>query len=292
MNCKNCGALLNPSDKFCQNCGKVVEGPVDQMNTTTNMGATFTNVNADPSMAMPSAGNGPETVQPLQQAQPINQNYSMATNQNPKNNNILIIIMGVVIVILLVIIVVFALNTNKTDTTKKTEEGKTTTQPTTTQVSNTTNYVAGDYTYAIPNEYTVETEGDVIKMYDDEKAIWLEALAGYSLSMLSLDEVKTNLESLGITVLESKKQTYNGVEMMIFGGEYAGDKHLLAYANIDNGILYAEIININGEFDYDALENEVATMAKSAKYKASSNSIATNNVLDKLEKIIKNKKKN
>ncbi len=299
MNCKNCGTPLNENDKFCQNCGMVVDSPVAQTNNDPFMANQQVN-NQNNGIGMGNSQNV-QTLNmnnnPMQNnvnMQPFNQPPMNEFNTNPiankkGNSNMITIIMGVVIVVLLIVVVFLALNgsgTSKNNKDVKKEDP--TVEPT--KVSNTTNYVAGDYTFAIPNEFTVETNDTEITLYNEEKAMYMDTLAGYSTAMVSLDELKTNIEAAGIIVLDAKKETYNGVNMLIFGAEYNGEKRAIVYADIDNGILYAEIANISGEVDYDTVKNEFATIAKSAKYKATSNSIASSNKLKDLEKIIKSKK--
>ena len=42
MNCKNCGAPLNETDRFCQNCGMVINTPVTMENNQPNLEAMTT----------------------------------------------------------------------------------------------------------------------------------------------------------------------------------------------------------------------------------------------------------
>lgn len=310
MNCKNCGAPLNETDKFCQNCGMVVDQAAN-MNSASQDTITTSTMNQNPvqneGQILGTEGNqnvyaNANTMQtaytntPSQQVtQPMNSNgyapINNGINQKPKNNNIVLIVMGAVIVILLVVVIVLALNGSKSNTPVKTGEEPTTTTPTNTKNTNTTEIVLDNYTLTIPNEYTQEYVEDGIQLYTDEKCMFLGVLSGYSLTQIDMEMTKANIEASGYTVIESGKKQYNGVNMAVFGIDASGQKTLVVYAEIENkGLLAAEIMNISGELDYDLLENEFASIAKSAKYQSSSNSIATNDAYKKMEKFIGEKK--
>lgn len=280
MNCKNCGTPLNGTDKFCQNCGMVVD-QVANMNSASQEAINPNTMNQNGGQVMQSGqtNNGY-----------TNFNYGM--NQKPKNNNVIFSIMGVIIGVLIIVVIVFAMNGNKNNTPVKTDEEKTTpTTPTSTQNKNTTEIVVDNYTFTIPNEYTQEYVEEGIQLYTDEKFMFLGVLSGFSFTQIDMEMTKTNFENSGYTILESGKKQYNGVNMAVFGLEKSGQKMLAIYAEIENkGLLAAQLMNISGELDYDMLENEFAPIAKSAKYQTTSNSIATNDAYKKMEKFIGEKK--
>ena len=349
MNCKNCGAPLNEADKFCQNCGMVVDTlaatqnyGLDQTTMATpdtianiktntmenqtpaepilsgneileNVGNTSFQTNTQPmndTLQSPTVNMGMDNNQmyqaPVQNysqttnqvplGQPTNNNsftdFNMNNNSNRKNNNMIIILMGAVIVVLLIIVIFLALNTNKANTTQKNQEQQTpTTQPTNTENTNTTTVVLDKYTLSIPNEYTQETQGSGMTLYTDTKAMYLEVLEGNTLNQIDMELTKANIEASGYTVIESAKKQYNGVNMAVFGIEMSGQKQLIAYAELPNkAILCADIMNISGQLDYTILENDFAPVVKSAKYQATSNSIATGDTNKQMKKFIEGKK--
>lgn len=332
MNCKKCGAPLNPADKFCQNCGQAVEevltgenvinqntnvegtNPFTNTNTVqnTNVGGdehlfdTQTPTNTNTTTDNPFVTNNnmnnlntglnvgvgqPQNQMPNNTTTPLNNNfngYNQMQNFNNKksNNNMIMIILGVVIVILIVVIVVLAVNGNKSTT--GTSNKKNTETPTVTQTKTTTDTVLGNYTLSIPNEYTTQAATDAIYAYTEEKEMYLAILEGYKLAQLDLETTKAALTSEGYTVLEANSKTYGGVKMIVFGIDYNDTKELLVYAEIENNsILGAEIANISGELDYDTLEGDFASIAKSAKYGATTNSIKSSDISKNIEKFIK-----
>lgn len=292
MNCKNCGAPLNPTDKFCQNCGMVVDGTTntETLNPTGNQGVpnpiangSVQTMNPNPNMATPN--------QTMQQPMPgFNSTNGFTPKQ--KNNSLIMIIMGVVIVILLVIVVVLAVTgTKKEETKAPTTEEQDTTTPTNTENTNTSTIYLSGYSFKIPNTYIQEYSSDGgIELYSDDVAMYMSVMSGYSLSQVDLDGTKANIEADGYTVVEAKEETYGDANMMMFAIDLSGDRRIVAYADLPNSsLLYIEIVNISGEFDYDTLENVAAPIVESAEYGSTSNSIATDDFKKNVEGFIKKK---
>ncbi len=329
MNCKKCGAPLNPADRFCQACGQpvdattetlnqnqaqaeVVGNPNETLGAMSNNSATALNnetvLGANTGMAeqnqpMPNnnAFNATPTANPFEQPTQMNQNPFDTPNQmnnmnynipnatgNKNTNNIIMIVMGVVIVALIGVILYLTLGTKSTKATDKDTAKKENTTPTQTEVKNTTTTTLGKYTVQIPNEYEIDSNGEEMQIVSDTKFMYLTIIENASLQQINVNYVKANLESENLTVLETNTKSYGGVNMVVFGIDNSGNKEFIVYAEIANkGILGAEIVNLEGTLDYNLLENDFASIAKSAKYKSSTNSITTSKFAKKITKIKK-----
>ena len=76
--------------------------------------------------------------------------------------------------------------------------------------------------------------------------------------------------------------------MIVMGIDYNTYKQIYAYAPLENnGIICFNVLNINGEFDYDTLKNDAASIAKTAKYQLNSNNIKGNDKVKDIDKFIK-----
>lgn len=343
MNCKNCGAPLNETDKFCQNCGMVVNTPGTMENNQNNMETAATpnvmpnimenqtikaqpmpneNVDVLNAQSVPlqetvsnlngineQAGNTmdsfqqqtvsqmtQETTNPfgtmnntqmptggnMDPFQSMNNNNTNNFNYQPistnkKNSNMIVIIMGVVIVVLLGIVIFLALNTNKTQETKNTNNNNNGQVTTPTNVKNTTKVSYNGYTLEIPSEYEHESDETYLLLGTDEKMMYFYIVPNARLSQIDLNGTKTNLEDMGAEVVNTKKEQYNDVNMVIFEIEMSGEKGIIAFADFaDNAVVQVTYRNISNEFDYETLKNDIAPMIKSAKRQTASNSIAQN----------------
>ncbi len=292
MNCKNCGAPLNPTDKFCQNCGMVVDGTTntETLNPTGNQGVSNPMVN-DSVQTMNPNPNMPTPNPTMQQPMPgFNSTNGFAPK--PKNNSLIMIIMGVVIAILLVIVVVLAVTgTKKEETKAPTTEEQETTTPTNTENTNTSTIYLSGYSLKIPNTYIQEYSSDGgIELYSDDVAMYLAVISNANFSQVDLNGIKANIEAEGYTVVEAKEAQYEDVNMAVFAIDLSGDRRLVAYAELpNNSVLAIELVNISGEFDYDTLENVVAPIVESAEYGSTSNSIATDDFKKNIKDFIEQK---
>lgn len=325
MNCKKCGAPLNPADRFCQACGQ----PVDATTETLNQNQTQAEVVGNPNEAlgaMPNnsaatlnnetvlgtnAGmveqtqqvpnNTTPVVNPFEQPTQMNQNPFDTPNQmnnmnynipnatgNKNTNNIIMVIMGVVIVALIGVVLYLVLGSNSPKAVEKDKTKKEDTTPTQTEVKNTTTATLGKYTVQIPNEYEIDSDGEEMQIMTDTKYMYLTTIENASLQQINVNYVKANIENENLTVLETNTKSYGGVNMIVFGIDDSGNKEFIVYAEIANkGILGAEIANLEGTLDYSLLEDDLASIAKSAKYKSSTNSITTNKFAKNITKIKK-----
>ncbi len=326
MNCKKCGAPLNPADRFCQACGQPVDATTETLNQNQTQAEVVGNPTNEALGAVPNTStfqtngeavlgantgmveqtqqvpNNTPVVNPFEQPTQMNQNPFDTPNQmnnmnynipnatgNKNTNNIIMIVMGVVIVALIGVILYLTLGTKSTKATDKDTAKKENTTPTQTEVKNTTTTTLGNYTVQIPNEYEIDSVGEDMQIMTDTKYMYLATIEDATIQDVDMEYLKLTLEEdYGYTVLETNKKSYGGVNMVVFGIDNSGTKEFIVYANIaNNGILGAEIVNLEGTLDYNLLENDFASIAKSAKYKSSTNSITTSKFAKKITKIKK-----
>lgn len=98
MNCKNCGAILNPNQEYCTNCGTKVENAQSLDNNLYNNPSTENYINNY------NQNNNMVTNQGVNNQQNVFQNYptnqQQVNNSNKSNKGLIALIIGILVVVI------------------------------------------------------------------------------------------------------------------------------------------------------------------------------------------------
>ena len=254
MNCKKCGSPLSPEDKFCKNCGAVVEHD----NTPTNQ-----NMNG---------GN------PLPQQNTSNTPPSKIVNF--KNGNL--IVGAVVIVILIALAVIYVPKYLESDK-KDNNGGNSGTEPSTTTpapspISSQSYYKVNfqNFTFNIPDDIVYEIDTDEL-VISDEAGTWMSEIF---VMQGSFDKIKSNKSTLqsyfqqaGFTAKAAELKNISGTEFVTVELSASGISGIGAYTKLNSMYsLWTVSYNQDNDYDYDILKN-IAKISSNATYNNISDSI-------------------
>lgn len=282
MNCPKCNSPINEGDKFCQVCGNVLDNQqpaVSQPQTTAAPPQTPV-VNEQPVVAniqQPMASpNVNYNNQPMNNAMPMN-NQMNAIPQEPKKNNTVVMVLAAIIVILLaVVIYLFISSGNKEESAP--EEKVTPTEPEKEEVVTVkyTETVVNGYKFQLPEGYHAELyEGEVMLYNNDmDFEAYVQSMDG-NYDSINKETAKATFTSYGLTNVTYEEKTINNKKVLIFTGDYYGDKVEYIYikyslSKVVGAYVYYENANYKKDELYDILakvEIESSTYSSTAQNK-------------------------
>lgn len=301
MFCKKCGLELEPNNKFCKNCGQLVEqaqvnnasnvpnsqinnnysnsmntlGEMNYLNNQSNI--NYNNMNGYGQMSSNISNNNPSTnnnilgnMAPQNVYMPNNNSTSNNIFQNSNNNTPkgkggigLIIVIFILAVIAAFCVIALPKIFNK--------DGGSSTSNNTYKV----NY--NGYSFKIPNDLDYEiSEEDGLSIYSDAKG-WLIYLivedGNYEQIKINIEQVKSNLVSQGYTVTKNETKVYKNKEFLNIYVSYSGQEFVYSLVKFSNNKFFVlGIFDLNYSFD-DELFNTLASIISTAEYNSSSNSM-------------------
>lgn len=263
MNCKNCGSTLLQNDKFCQNCG----APVEQVNNSVEINNVPTpNPPVAPTFNNMEFNSNPNTPQ-----------------QKKNNNNIIFIIITMLLVAIIAGLIVFIVM-NKDDSKKDTNSNKQTVEQTdndtntnNTQTNNNDNNTTttndntmtlGNYTFTLPAGFTYSSVSSyvIIKNQTNDIGIVFEVISGsYSTYVGSVEQLKTQLTSLGYTVNSYTTKTVAGVNYLLFNCTNQGIQTTVYFGQLGSYNLVNGYIILQNTATTDQALTYISQIVNSAK---------------------------
>lgn len=254
MNCKKCGSPLSPEDKFCKNCGTLVENNDISTNQNTNV------------------------VTPLPTETP-----SSTPNQqvNVKKNDKIFLIGGIALIAIIVLVVVMViapkfLGKSKNDSNNSTS--KTTTTPAPSPMTSTSFYKVNfeDFTFKIPDNIVYEVNGDEL-LLSDEDGTWVTEVYVMQGSFNQIKNNKSRLQSYfqsnGFSSKAAEVKNISGTEFVTVELASGGISAIGAYAKLNSMYsVWTVTYDQDNGYDYNILKN-VASVISSATYNDVSSSI-------------------
>lgn len=261
MNCKKCGAQLSPEDKFCKNCGAVVEHD----NTITPQ-----NMNVGDSLPQQNTINTP------------NPNKTI----NFKNGNLIIgVVVIVVLVALAVIFVPKYFESTKKDNNVENSNTEPSTTPTPSPVSSKSYYKVNfeNFTFNIPDDMVYEIDSDEL-VISDEAGTWMSEIF---VMQGSFDQIKSNkstlqsyFQNVGFIAKPAEVKSISGTEFVTVELSASGISGIGAYTKLNSMYsLWTVTYNQDNDYDYNILSN-IASISSTATYNSMSNSIKPENKFD------------
>ncbi len=271
MNCSKCGAVLNPGDIMCSNCGNPVQnipvqvipsgdGIVNPNNTTVNM-STQTISPIIPKNAGELVSN---SVNPSNSSQNSNKSFNFL---NDKNKLLVFGIAGLGILIIFIGIVLGATGDKKEEKKDNKNESETV---------STIKYSYLDYDLPYLDGYLKQVSDEGLVLLDEKNniQILLSFFEEISLSDFkeSLPSIKTSLINNGFTFDDEEDKTISNVSWHLINVnlDNDGDKipGLFCFASMrEDVVLLAQVFNLSGvnkSFDYTL--NNLSKMILEANY--------------------------
>ncbi len=302
MNCKNCGTLLNPTDKFCLNCGTPVEAApvspvpvapaVPEVKVAENMATGLPVGQPVPPMAAPNPAtpvapiNATPVVPPVAPTMPgVIPNQPMAPSMPgvmpmqpaSKNNKKLFIIIGVIIAITVAIVValIFFLggddSSNSTNDTGKGDNTQEEEKPTPEAKKETSAVQFGNFTFNIPTDYVVNVKDEYVSFYNDKYYMEMAPYEGYTLALTQTSDIETTLTSMGVTNINVEEKTSNNKKYIVATGVYSGVEAAFVFSKSTTTYY---ISGFAYQFDYgfeDEIVDELINIMSETEYSSTSN---------------------
>ena len=303
MNCKSCGSMLEPGEKFCKKCGT----PVSEPQATTGM--------VPPAgIAMPNPetnnmGMGQQApVQPVQQVAPaqpmmggqapMQPQYQQPAPMQPqyqqpapmqqqfgapqkKNSMGIIIIVAVVAVVAIVAVIFLTKNKDSGNGGGDTPASNGGDQPVVT--TNTTKVKYNGFVFDVSDDFEYEVSGNNF-IIGDKGGTWAAKIELVSVPYDKIKSqkatVRSNFTKQGVKSSEGTVKSYGGLEFVAFEiSQNDGKQYIIGYAKANNSVTYG-VTAITSTFraNYDVLSN-AGTVLKTGKYEGGSSYITAGSEL-------------
>lgn len=286
MNCKKCGAILRPNDRFCTKCGAQVQ----EQNQAISGNEVVQNGNID------FAYGRPTNQQMNYNTQQVNNNSNGGQNTNSKNSGNIIKIAIIIVLILAVIgafvLLFYAISIANKDNKDDGRHEKTTN----TIAENTTTTKKPESTYTVKldgfelyipknliyEQETVQDNINVLKISNEDDTWMAEA----EIIPVSYQKAKSNRVELKSSIIDTYKsydpivsdpkiENIDGTEYVIIEAEIEDQKMLFAYGELNPTNCIAFTIQSEDTFDRDALK-ELAQIAANSCYVGNTSNIKVN----------------
>ena len=311
MFCKKCGFQLEPNDKFCKNCGQLIEV---QMNNGVNNanGQINSNLNTFTGYSNNQTSNS-NNYNNMENFNPVNvsnnnigstnsygqmnvpNSYDSMLNNIPSqsiytpNNNMMSsnrfvntsngnpngkgnVAIIIVIFVLAVIAAFCVIALPKIINKDNNSENSTN--------ANTYNVKYDGFSFNIPNYLDYEiSEEDGLSIYSDDKG-WLIYIliqdGSYDRLKNNVEQAKNSLIADGYIVSKYEYKTYENREFLNFHVSLSGQNFIYSFVKYDSSKLFVlGVFDINNQFD-EELFNTISSILATAEYSPSSNSMKAN----------------
>ena len=315
MNCKNCGANLNETDKFCQNCGAPVQNVAQNINQNSEGNSfTYERPTNQPQSNVQQSHNQQLNYRPQNNYGASNQR-NMGGNMGDKKTMVpsLAVIIAVTFLIALIIICFFVTSSKKNPAQSVNAVANTSVTPNNTvpapvatatptpsiqvdPVSNgrSSGYKVsfGGFDLVIPDTLiyeVMETDGgEKVLAICDTNQTWLVQSTIEECPFQTLKQNKSQLNSVlsesmasvNPTVSPATVEEINGVECIVLEADLAGTKELCVFVGLNSMYtMIMDVFSIDNEFDRSILK-EIVPIIKSAEYTGDKSFIKSENKID------------
>ena len=269
MNCSKCGAVLNPGDIMCSNCGNPVQNIPVQVVPSGN-GGVNPNINTG---NMPAQGNVVQTVPVAAQnnvVQPVpNPLQNSNSNPNPMNDKNKLLVFGIAGLGILIIIIGIVLGVTSD---KKEDNKENNNKP---EPVETVKYSYLDYELPYLESYIKEVNDEGLSLLDEQNNI--RVLLSFIDNNMSgvedaLPSIKSSLTKNGFTFRDEENKTISNVSWHLINAdlELNEDKYpgVLAFTSMrENVVLFVQIFNLSGtDKNYDNILLNLSKMVLESNY--------------------------